>query len=88
MRRARREAGEVTWTKRGYHAGTRPTMRCVHCGGHRIIPAAAKPEDMGGFCRLCMGTTCTSCAGKGCTPFERKLELAEARDRSLRSMGL
>ncbi len=88
MRRARRAAGEVEWTKHGHRTGARPTLRCVHCGCHRIVPAKASPEDMGGFCRLCMGTTCTSCAGKGCTPFERKLELAEARGRSLRSMGL
>jgi hypothetical protein len=64
------------------------TFTCCHCQAITIVPARAAPDDCGGFCRLCMRMTCKACAGKECTPFEKQLERAEARHRSLRSMGL
>lgn len=37
-------------------------------------------EESGAFCRVCMRPVCLSCHAVGtCTPFEQRLELAEAR---------
>jgi hypothetical protein len=46
------------------------------------------PADMGGLCKICMKFECPKCLGKGCTPFEKKLEIIENRERILRSYGL
>ncbi len=62
------------------------TFTCCHC--NKIVPVPPAPAPMvGGFCRLCMLNVCDECSDKGCTPFEKKLEAMEAKDRSLRSMG-
>ena len=65
------------------------TVTCCHC--QALVPVKPKQDasDVGGFCRMCFKHTCGRCADLGtCTPFEKKLEQAEARGRSLRSMGL
>ena len=42
-------------------------------------------EAMGAFCRLCMKAVCLACDAIGtCSPFERKIERLEARDRFAR----
>ena len=42
-------------------------------------------EVMGAACRVCMRAVCLPCEVVGtCTPFERRLERLEARDRSRR----
>jgi hypothetical protein len=65
------------------------TFTCVHCNAIVEVPHKAPPDKCGGFCGRCFAPICTTCAMKGrCTPFERRIEQAEARDRSLRSMGI
>ena len=64
------------------------TRTCAHCNTvHKIYPRM-KPEDMGGLCKICMGLICSRCVDLGCTPFEKKLEMVEAKDRALRSYGM
>jgi hypothetical protein len=47
------------------------------------------PDQLGGRCFQCDAMLCRVCAASGeCTPFERKLERLEARDRFLRQAGL
>lgn len=84
---ARAEQGVAEWT----HAGGRtalPTFTCCHCNAVTVIAPRAKPDDCGGFCRLCMAATCKACADGTCVPFEKRLEELEARARFLASMGL
>jgi len=89
MTSARREQGCAVWTHAGGQRRTLATFTCVHCNDVTLIPEGAKPADCGGFCLLCMRSTCTACAtAGGCTPFERRLEQIEARDRLLTSIGV
>ena len=58
------------------------TFRCEHCHRHVHVPVKGDPYDIGGFCRQCMEPICPKCVEKGtCTPWERKMEEAEARQR-------
>lgn len=62
------------------------TFTCHHCS--RIVHVNT-PEDAGGMCKVCMKLICGPCVGKGtCTPWERKLEKIESRERARRSYGL
>ena len=88
MRRSARRTSTLEMTSRDGRTTSLATTTCAHCNHVTVIPYRAKPEQCGGFCRLCMKTTCLLCADKGCTPFERRLDQQEARARSLRSMGL
>jgi hypothetical protein len=46
-----------------------------------IVPDVWK-EEPGAFCRVCMRPICLPCHGVGrCTPWERQIEAAEARQR-------
>jgi hypothetical protein len=64
------------------------TFTCFHC--NRVIHVLPKmdPANLGGLCKICMKLICPWCLGKGCTPWEKKMEMAEARSRLLASMGL
>lgn len=65
------------------------SFTCFHCGSIRHVRPKQKPEDIGGLCKQCMKLICGRCVDKGnCTPLEKKLEAAEARDRALRSYGM
>lgn len=64
------------------------TFTCGHCCRVIHVKAMQRPEDLGGLCKRCMKLECPECVDKGCTPFEKKLEMAEARDRALRSYGV
>ena len=64
------------------------TFTCAHCQHVTHVKAGAKPEDLGGLCKSCMGLICSRCVGKSCDPFLKKIEREEARYHSLRSMGL
>jgi hypothetical protein len=67
---------------------TLQTFTCAHCNRVIVIPPKAKPDEMGGFCRMEMKPVCIPCEKKGeCTPFERKLEEMEARGRLLAAIG-
>ncbi len=58
---------------------------CGHC--NRIV-VTDRTSPMSG-CRMCTKLICPSCDQRGsCTPFERRMEIAEARARSRRSMGV
>lgn len=66
------------------------TVLCCHCQAivalHDDAGAPLPADQVGGFCRLCMRTTCPRCAAHGtCTPFEQRLEAAERRDRDRRA---
>lgn len=64
------------------------TFSCGHCGSIVHVPARTDPANLGGLCKQCMRLICPRCLDKGCEPLERKLEQAEARERTLRSYGL
>lgn len=54
-----------------------------------VDPRLPPHEEAGAFCRVCMRAVCLACHAIGtCTPFERRLEVAEARDRFARQAGL
>ncbi len=57
------------------------TAMCGHCNSVVHIKPFMDPADMGGLCKQCMKFTCPKCVDLGCTPFEKKLEQWEARDR-------
>lgn len=62
------------------------TFTCFHCNSVVHVPPHA-PVNFISMCRQCMKPVCEPCSAKGCTPFEKKLEMSEARDRALRSYG-
>ena len=62
------------------------TFTCGHCNCVKIMKYKARPEDMGGLCKICMKLICSKCVETGmCDPFEEKLKRAEARGIALRS---
>ncbi len=64
------------------------TFTCGHCNRVTIVPHRAAAEDMGGMCKQCMHLICTACVDNGrCTPFEKKLEAMESRERLRQAMG-
>ncbi len=64
------------------------TFTCLHCQQVVFVKPLCDPADMGGLCKVCMGNICPSCVGLGCTPWEKQMEIAEARDATLRSYGI
>ena len=90
----RKPQGYATWT--GDVLVEADTFTCCHCNTVVIVPTAesrplfalhGKTPDAGGFCRLCMKQVCGPCADHGvCTPFERRLEQLERRDRLYHAM--
>lgn len=61
------------------------TFTCGHCNG--IVRVA--PRAVLGGCRVCDALLCGNCAQLGrCTPFEKRMERAEAKAASRRSMGI
>lgn len=64
------------------------TQTCNHCNRVMHIRPKCDPADLGGLCKLCMKYICPKCVGLGCTPFEKQLELIEAKARALRSYGV
>lgn len=66
----------------------RDTFTCEHCNCVVSVAPKSNPDDFGSMCRICMRMVCLRCAGLGCTPFEKKLEMIEARDRARRSYGI
>lgn len=58
---------------------------CLHCNRIVHVKPGAIPEELGSMCRNCMGMVCPACAPGPCTPWLKKLDMAERRDRALRS---
>ena len=81
-----RERGYAVWVNPDGPKVEMSTFTCCHCQALVFIKQKAPPEELGGFCRMCMKPTCPKCADGACAPFEKQLEAQEARDRSLRSM--
>ena len=81
----RNPTGYATLTTDGVIVKERDTFTCFHC--NRVIHVKPKcdPADLGALCKVCMELICPRCVGKGCTPFEEKLERAEARHHARKS---
>lgn len=71
-----------------YIHGEADSFTCAHCQHVTLVPPRMDAADMGGLCRLCMKPICKHCLGKGCTPWEKQLEITEARYHALRSYGM
>ena len=64
----------------------RDTITCCHCNAIEFVDPPPAPMKTG-FCRMCMDHLCQKCADNGvCTPFERRLEQMESRDRLFKSV--
>lgn len=62
------------------------TFTCAHCNSIKHVKPKERPEDLGGHCRQCDHLICASCVRKGtCTPWERQMEIMEARAAARRS---
>lgn len=58
------------------------TFTCCHCNKVVFVKPLVSMSEFGGFCTLCMKPTCPRCDTEGtCVPFEKKLEIVEARER-------
>ena len=57
------------------------TFTCAHCNRVTHVNARARPEDIGGLCKQCMGLICPACVGQACIPFLKRLEQMEASAR-------
>lgn len=64
------------------------TFTCIHCNRVMHVKPKANMDEFGSMCRNCMKMVCPTCANGSCTPFMKKLEEIERRDRALRSYGL
>ena len=83
----RRAQGYAITTEPGKGDVEEDTFTCAHCNSIVFVKPFADPASFGGFCRMCMRHICGPCAGKHeCTPFEKKLEEMERRDRFLRAV--
>lgn len=61
----------------------RETFTCCHCNGIKAVPAPGEPM---GYCQRCHARECVPCATRlegRCTPFEKRLEAYERRQRML-----
>ncbi len=65
----------------------RDTFTCIHCNKVVTVKPFAPMDEFGSMCRNCMKMVCHECADGPCVPFEKKLEMYEARERALRSYG-
>jgi len=99
----RRPTGYGVTTSPDHPPIKRDTISCGHCQRIVFVkPGEASTvylifdrvrwawkEEMGAFCRLCMRPVCLQCHGYGgCIPWEKKIEISEARDRFCRALGI
>lgn len=79
--------GYATWVDPEAPLLERDTFTCAHCNSIVVVEPAKPPEEMGGFCRMCMKCICKTCDQSGnCVPFERKLEAIEKAGRTRRNL--
>ncbi len=85
----RNPGGQLTGFHEDGRVQSRDTFTCSHCNSVRVLSVGQRPEDLGGFCRMCGRLICEqeACHTR-CEPFEKKLETIERRDETLRSLGL
>src|ERR1043166_363694 len=50
------------------------TFTCAHCNRVTHVKARARPEDIGGLCKQCLGLIGATGVGQACGPFGKKLE--------------
>ena len=67
------------------------TTTCSHCGYVTIVKPLCDPADLGGYCKICDHLICRNCydkvmKGGGCTPWEKRMDIAEKRARLLQSV--
>lgn len=64
-------------------------FKCFHCQYITIVQPKQDPSDLGGLCKICMKLICHQCVTESkCSPWEKKFERTEARQRFLKSAGL
>jgi hypothetical protein len=82
---------EYSTRSRGYAVTVDPdgktieedTITCGHCN---VVVFLKPREGPPGGCGMCRALLCEKCTNEGgCTPFEKRLEQWEARDRLLRA---
>lgn len=65
------------------------TFTCAHCNRVVHVPPHQDAADLGGLCKQCMGLICPRCVDKRtCTPWEKNMAEAEARQRLRDAMRL
>jgi hypothetical protein len=64
------------------------TATCYHCNRVFHINPSTRPEDVGGYCRICEKIICGPCVDGPCHPFEKKLAAWEAKTRARHSYGV
>jgi len=64
------------------------TFTCAHCQRVVFVPPRTAPSDLGGWCSCCAAPICPRCAGGTCTPFMKKLDEYERRNRFAQEVGL
>ena len=84
-----KKAGYATLTGPGYQYES-DTVTCCHCNSAWYIRSNDPniKADLGGWCRMCGKAICPKCCDKGCTPFLKKLEAYEAKERMFTAIGV
>jgi hypothetical protein len=91
MSRRYRKAGYGSIVAPGHVVVEFDTQTCGHCNHVYVVRSSDphQPVDLGGGCRVCGHVVCGSCADLGgCTPFLRRVEVAEQRHALARACGL
>jgi hypothetical protein len=84
-----RPHGYAVWEGHEGRLRERDTFSCAHCQRVVFVEPGHSPTVNAGWCGRCGAPVCRACAALGmCTPFERRLEQQEARDRFCRSIGV
>lgn len=84
----RRPQGYAITVEPGMPDKEEDTFTCAHCNSIVFVKPKQDPSEMGGFCRLCYSHICGPCADLfECTPFEKKMEAMERRDKLMRALG-
>lgn len=97
----RRPQGYATIVDPDHPVVERDAITCSHCqqivfvkpGSATTVyqifaPATGWTEVPGAFCRVCMAPVCLRCDAVGrCTPWERRMERSEARQRLRAAVG-
>ena len=64
----------------------RDSFTCFHCQRVTWVKPRCDPADMGGLCWGCNKLICPECTNKQvCNPWEKQMEVMEARDRLYRA---
>lgn len=64
------------------------TFTCAHTNRVVIVKPGARPEDIGGLCKVCMGLICSEEVGRPCVVLEKRLQRMEDSARFARDAGL